>query len=72
MKHGIFLCLGVSQSQMKKISISYIIGKLAFVDPPRIYDKGSNLEGKVSKNTVMEKRYFTNRFLVFLVFVRLE
>ncbi|XP_038129376.1 alpha-2-macroglobulin-like isoform X2 [Cyprinodon tularosa] len=38
---------GVSQSQMKKISISYIIGKLAFVDPPRIYDKGSNLEGKV-------------------------
>ncbi|PWA22089.1 hypothetical protein CCH79_00010255 [Gambusia affinis] len=38
---------GISHSQMKRITISYVIGKLAFVDPPKIYDKGSNLEGKV-------------------------
>uniref|UniRef100_A0A3P9PFK9 Alpha-2-macroglobulin-like n=1 Tax=Poecilia reticulata TaxID=8081 RepID=A0A3P9PFK9_POERE len=38
---------GISHSQTKRIAISYVIGKLAFVDPPRIYDQGSNLEGKV-------------------------
>uniref|UniRef100_A0A3B3VEF6 Alpha-2-macroglobulin-like n=1 Tax=Poecilia latipinna TaxID=48699 RepID=A0A3B3VEF6_9TELE len=38
---------GISHSQMKSIAISYVIGKLAFVDPPKIYDQGSNLEGKV-------------------------
>ncbi|PWA28033.1 hypothetical protein CCH79_00012155 [Gambusia affinis] len=38
---------GVSHSQMMKIQLSYVIGKLAFVDLPEIYVKGSNLEGKV-------------------------
>ncbi|XP_038129371.1 alpha-2-macroglobulin-like [Cyprinodon tularosa] len=38
---------GVSQLQKKRVKISYVIGKLAFVDPPRIYEKGTNLEGKV-------------------------
>ncbi|XP_007575634.1 alpha-2-macroglobulin-like [Poecilia formosa] len=38
---------GISHSQTKTITISYVIGKLAFVDPPKIYDQGSNLEGKV-------------------------
>ncbi|XP_054901639.1 alpha-2-macroglobulin-like [Poeciliopsis prolifica] len=38
---------GISHSQMKRIAISYVIGKLAFVDPPKIYDRGSNLEGKI-------------------------
>ncbi|KAM4590251.1 alpha-2-macroglobulin-like [Fundulus diaphanus] len=37
----------VSLSQKKKVQISYIIGKLTFIDPPKIYDQGSNLEGKV-------------------------
>uniref|UniRef100_A0A3P9P5V8 Alpha-2-macroglobulin-like n=1 Tax=Poecilia reticulata TaxID=8081 RepID=A0A3P9P5V8_POERE len=38
---------GVSHSQMMKIQLSYVIGKLAFVDLPKMYVKGSNLEGKV-------------------------
>ncbi|XP_032446213.1 alpha-2-macroglobulin-like isoform X1 [Xiphophorus hellerii] len=38
---------GISHSQAKRIAISYVIGKLAFVDLPKIYDQGSNLEGKV-------------------------
>ncbi|XP_054884621.1 alpha-2-macroglobulin-like [Poeciliopsis prolifica] len=38
---------GVSYSQMVKIQLSYVIGRLAFVDLPKIYVKGSNLEGKI-------------------------
>uniref|UniRef100_A0A096LVI2 Alpha-2-macroglobulin-like n=1 Tax=Poecilia formosa TaxID=48698 RepID=A0A096LVI2_POEFO len=38
---------GVSHSQMMKIQLSNVIGKLAFVDLPKMYVKGSNLEGKV-------------------------
>ncbi|XP_036006002.1 alpha-2-macroglobulin [Fundulus heteroclitus] len=37
----------VSLSQRKKVQITYMIGKLTFIDPPKIYDQGSNLEGKV-------------------------
>ncbi|MEQ2282085.1 hypothetical protein AMECASPLE_036892, partial [Ameca splendens] len=37
---------GVSLSQTKKIKISYIVGKLAFVEPPKIYEQGTNLEGR--------------------------
>uniref|UniRef100_A0A3B5LAV3 Alpha-2-macroglobulin bait region domain-containing protein n=1 Tax=Xiphophorus couchianus TaxID=32473 RepID=A0A3B5LAV3_9TELE len=37
---------GTGKSYLK-IAISYVIGKLAFVDLPKIYDQGSNLEGKV-------------------------
>uniref|UniRef100_A0A4W6CPT5 Alpha-2-macroglobulin bait region domain-containing protein n=1 Tax=Lates calcarifer TaxID=8187 RepID=A0A4W6CPT5_LATCA len=28
--------------------ISYVIGRLSFIDTPKIYDQGSNVEGKVS------------------------
>uniref|UniRef100_A0A8C6LVR5 Alpha-2-macroglobulin domain-containing protein n=1 Tax=Nothobranchius furzeri TaxID=105023 RepID=A0A8C6LVR5_NOTFU len=31
----------------KSIRISYVLGKLSFVDTPKIYELGSNLEGKV-------------------------
>uniref|UniRef100_A0A8P4GMY4 Alpha-2-macroglobulin n=1 Tax=Dicentrarchus labrax TaxID=13489 RepID=A0A8P4GMY4_DICLA len=31
-----------------KITISYVVGKLSFIDTPKIYDRGSNVEGKVS------------------------
>uniref|UniRef100_A0A672YEJ6 Alpha-2-macroglobulin-like n=1 Tax=Sphaeramia orbicularis TaxID=375764 RepID=A0A672YEJ6_9TELE len=32
---------------VKRIGISYVVGRLAFVDTPTIYEQGSNLEGKV-------------------------
>ncbi|XP_027136076.1 alpha-2-macroglobulin-like [Larimichthys crocea] len=38
---------GISHPQEKMISISYVVGKLSFIDTPKIYDKGSNVEGKV-------------------------
>ncbi|XP_042342008.1 LOW QUALITY PROTEIN: alpha-2-macroglobulin-like [Plectropomus leopardus] len=38
---------GISRPQEKGIGISYVIGKLSFVDTPKIYNQGSNLEGKV-------------------------
>ncbi|XP_047195468.1 alpha-2-macroglobulin-like [Hippoglossus stenolepis] len=38
---------GISLQQMKRLQISYVIGKLMFIDTPKIYDKGSNVEGKV-------------------------
>ncbi|XP_062242617.1 alpha-2-macroglobulin-like [Platichthys flesus] len=37
----------ISLHQMKRLQISYVIGKLMFIDTPKIYDKGSNVEGKV-------------------------
>ncbi|TKS81464.1 Ovostatin -like protein 2 [Collichthys lucidus] len=38
---------GISHPQEKTISISYVVGKLSFIDTPKIYDQGSNVEGKV-------------------------
>ncbi|XP_067363569.1 alpha-2-macroglobulin-like isoform X2 [Channa argus] len=38
---------GISHPQQKKIDISYVVGKLSFIDTPTIYEKGSNVEGKV-------------------------
>ncbi|XP_007544762.1 pregnancy zone protein-like [Poecilia formosa] len=38
---------GTSLSQVKQIHISYVIGKLSFVDVPNVYDQGSVVEGKV-------------------------
>nr|XP_061781462.1 alpha-2-macroglobulin-like [Nerophis lumbriciformis] len=37
----------IEQKQYKKMPISYVIGKLSFVDTPKIYDKGSIVKGKV-------------------------
>uniref|UniRef100_A0A4W6FEE1 Alpha-2-macroglobulin-like n=1 Tax=Lates calcarifer TaxID=8187 RepID=A0A4W6FEE1_LATCA len=31
-----------------QIQISYVIGRLSFIDTPKIYNQGSNVEGKVS------------------------
>uniref|UniRef100_A0A3B3UR21 Macroglobulin domain-containing protein n=1 Tax=Poecilia latipinna TaxID=48699 RepID=A0A3B3UR21_9TELE len=41
-----FSYLGTSLSQVKQIHISYVIGKLSFVDVPNVYDQGSVAEGK--------------------------
>lgn len=41
-------CTGILQSQEKKISLSYVVGKLSFIDTPKIFNKGSNVQGKVS------------------------
>uniref|UniRef100_A0A3Q3L225 Alpha-2-macroglobulin-like n=1 Tax=Mastacembelus armatus TaxID=205130 RepID=A0A3Q3L225_9TELE len=38
---------GISQAQQKKIRISYVVGKLSFIDTPSVYEQGSNVEGKV-------------------------
>uniref|UniRef100_A0A7N8XEA9 Alpha-2-macroglobulin-like n=1 Tax=Mastacembelus armatus TaxID=205130 RepID=A0A7N8XEA9_9TELE len=40
--------IGISQAQEKKIRISYVLGKLSFIDTPSVYEQGSNVEGKVS------------------------
>ncbi|KAG7235155.1 hypothetical protein INR49_003141, partial [Caranx melampygus] len=37
----------VSHPQEKKIQITYAIGKLSFMDTPKIYHQGVNIEGKV-------------------------
>lgn len=39
---------GISFSQRKSIRLSNVVGKLSFIDTPKIYDRGSNVEGKVS------------------------
>lgn len=44
---GPFLA-GISFSQEKNMHISYVIGKLSFINPPKVYEEGSNVEGKVS------------------------
>ncbi|XP_038548725.1 alpha-2-macroglobulin-like isoform X2 [Micropterus salmoides] len=38
---------GILYQQEKRIGISYVVGKLSFIDTPKIYDQGSNVEGKV-------------------------
>ncbi|XP_067363578.1 alpha-2-macroglobulin-like [Channa argus] len=38
---------GISHTQEKKIGISYVVGKLYFIDTPKVYHKGSNVEGKI-------------------------
>ncbi|XP_070762047.1 alpha-2-macroglobulin-like [Enoplosus armatus] len=38
---------GISHSQSKAIKLSYVIGKLSFIDTPKIYDQGSIVEGKI-------------------------
>uniref|UniRef100_A0A7N9B1K8 Alpha-2-macroglobulin-like n=1 Tax=Mastacembelus armatus TaxID=205130 RepID=A0A7N9B1K8_9TELE len=39
--------VGISFTQEKKIRISYVVGKLSFIDTPSVYEQGSNVEGKV-------------------------
>lgn len=39
---------GISHPQEKRIVISYVVGKLSFIDTPKVYNQGSNVEGKVS------------------------
>ncbi|TMS07017.1 Alpha-2-macroglobulin-like protein 1, partial [Larimichthys crocea] len=38
---------GISFSQEKKIQISFVVGKLSFIDTPKLYDQGSTVEGKI-------------------------
>uniref|UniRef100_A0A673C1F4 Alpha-2-macroglobulin bait region domain-containing protein n=1 Tax=Sphaeramia orbicularis TaxID=375764 RepID=A0A673C1F4_9TELE len=37
---------GTEHSQNQRIMISYVVGKVSFIDTPKIYEKGSNFEGK--------------------------
>ncbi|XP_076591398.1 alpha-2-macroglobulin-like [Chaetodon auriga] len=38
---------GISHPDMKRITISYVAGKLSFIDTPTIYKQGADVEGKV-------------------------
>ncbi|XP_029028279.1 alpha-2-macroglobulin-like [Betta splendens] len=38
---------GISHLQQKKITLSFVAGKFSFIDTPKIYQQGSNVEGKV-------------------------
>ncbi|KAM8769558.1 alpha-2-macroglobulin-like [Acanthopagrus schlegelii] len=37
----------ISHPAQEKIRISYVVGKLSFIDTPKIYEQGSNVVGKV-------------------------
>ncbi|XP_036817295.1 alpha-2-macroglobulin-like isoform X3 [Oncorhynchus mykiss] len=39
---------GITRSEKKHIALSYVIGKLTFVDTPKIYEHGSIIEGKIN------------------------
>uniref|UniRef100_A0A8C8D407 Uncharacterized protein n=1 Tax=Oncorhynchus tshawytscha TaxID=74940 RepID=A0A8C8D407_ONCTS len=39
---------GITQSKEKHIALSDVIGKLTFVDTPKIYEHGSTIEGKIN------------------------
>ncbi|XP_075993239.1 alpha-2-macroglobulin-like [Genypterus blacodes] len=39
---------GTIHGQFKTISISYVVGKLSFVDIPTVYQEGSNVTGRVN------------------------
>uniref|UniRef100_A0A667YR39 Alpha-2-macroglobulin bait region domain-containing protein n=1 Tax=Myripristis murdjan TaxID=586833 RepID=A0A667YR39_9TELE len=38
---------GTGKSHIQTISLSYIVGKLSFIDTPKLYEQGSVVEGKV-------------------------
>uniref|UniRef100_A0A667YXW9 Alpha-2-macroglobulin bait region domain-containing protein n=1 Tax=Myripristis murdjan TaxID=586833 RepID=A0A667YXW9_9TELE len=38
---------GIIRTQGQTISLSYIVGKLSFIDTPKLYEQGSVVEGKV-------------------------
>ncbi|KAL3999243.1 Rab11 family-interacting protein 3/4 [Sarotherodon galilaeus] len=38
---------GISHSQEKRIRISYVLGKVSFINMPKVWERGSNVEGKV-------------------------
>ncbi|KAF7645158.1 hypothetical protein LDENG_00209080, partial [Lucifuga dentata] len=38
---------GITGSQSKSIEISYVVGRLSFIDTPKVYEEGSVVEGKV-------------------------
>lgn len=48
-----FPLTGITRSEEKHIALSYVIGKLTFVDTPKIYEHGSIIEGKVSPDPVL-------------------
>uniref|UniRef100_A0A4W5JH62 Alpha-2-macroglobulin bait region domain-containing protein n=1 Tax=Hucho hucho TaxID=62062 RepID=A0A4W5JH62_9TELE len=39
---------GITRSEEKHIALSYLIGKLTFVDTPKIFEHGSIIEGKIN------------------------
>nr|XP_033487967.1 alpha-2-macroglobulin-like [Epinephelus lanceolatus] len=38
---------GTTRSQGKEMTITYVVGRLSFIDTPKIFDEGANVEGKV-------------------------
>ncbi|KAL4009413.1 hypothetical protein ACER0C_003265 [Sarotherodon galilaeus] len=38
---------GISLPQAKRVTISYVLGKVSFINMPKVWERGSNVEGKV-------------------------
>ncbi|XP_063322346.1 alpha-2-macroglobulin-like [Pelmatolapia mariae] len=38
---------GISLPQEKRVTISYVLGKVSFINMPKVWERGSNVEGKV-------------------------
>uniref|UniRef100_A0AAZ1X9T9 Alpha-2-macroglobulin bait region domain-containing protein n=1 Tax=Oreochromis aureus TaxID=47969 RepID=A0AAZ1X9T9_OREAU len=38
---------GISHPQEKRVTISYVLGKVSFINMPKVWERGSNVEGKV-------------------------
>uniref|UniRef100_A0A8C8DNJ9 Alpha-2-macroglobulin-like n=1 Tax=Oryzias sinensis TaxID=183150 RepID=A0A8C8DNJ9_9TELE len=53
--------LQISLGQAKTIQLSYVIGKLSFIDTPKLYNQNSTLEGKVSSAAGMQLHVLSGR-----------
>uniref|UniRef100_A0A8C7XUY9 Alpha-2-macroglobulin-like n=1 Tax=Oryzias sinensis TaxID=183150 RepID=A0A8C7XUY9_9TELE len=51
----------ISLGQAKTIQLSYVIGKLSFIDTPKLYNQNSTLEGKVSSAAGMQLHVLSGR-----------
>uniref|UniRef100_A0A3Q1J6W2 Alpha-2-macroglobulin bait region domain-containing protein n=1 Tax=Anabas testudineus TaxID=64144 RepID=A0A3Q1J6W2_ANATE len=47
-QNGLAATSGISHQRQKNINISYVAARLSFIETPRFYHQGSNVEGKVS------------------------
>uniref|UniRef100_A0A3Q3N968 Macroglobulin domain-containing protein n=1 Tax=Labrus bergylta TaxID=56723 RepID=A0A3Q3N968_9LABR len=54
---------GITHQQEKRIEISFVIGKLIFIDTPKVYAMGSDVEGKVSMILNIRRGFFWKRMI---------
>lgn len=51
-KYSYLYLTGVSLSQAMTASISYVMGRLSFIDTPTIFNKNETVKGKVGLSVV--------------------